>query len=165
MVLEKTLESPLDCKEIQTDLPKGYQSRVMTGKTDVETETPIFWPPDVKSWLIGKDPDARKHWGQEEKGTTEEEMVTLHHQLNGNGFEWTPRVGDGQGGLVCCGSWCPKESDTTDKLNWLPLSLSVETSPSVFPFVSASLNLSASIMYYGLEGVILWWSITVQTVP
>ena len=95
----------------------------------------------------------------------EEEMVRWHHQLNGHGFGWTPRVGDGQGGLVCCGSWCRKESDTTDQLNSLPLSLSVETSPSVFPFVSASLNLSASIMYYGLEGVILWGSIIVQSVP
>ena len=151
----KTLESPLDCKEIQPVHPKGYQSWVFFGKTDVETETPIFWPPDAKSWLIGKDPDAGKYWGQEEKGTTEEEMFRWHHQLNGHGFGWTPRVGDGQGGLVCCGSWCHKESDTTDKLNWLPLSLSVETSPSVFPFVSASLNLSASIIYYDLEGVIL----------
>ena len=125
------------------------------GKTDVETETPIFWPPDAKSWHIGKDPDAGKYWGQEEKGTTEEEMVRWHHQLNGHGFGWTPRVGDGQGGLVCCGSWCRKESDTTDQLNWLSLGLSMETSPSFFPFFSASLNFSASIIYYGLEGVIL----------
>ena len=92
-------------------------------------------------------------------------MVRWHHQLNGHGFGWTPRVGDGQGGQVCGGSWCRKESDMTDKLNCLPLSLSVETSPSVFPFVSASLNLSASIIYYGLEGVILWGSILVQSVP
>jgi len=134
------------------------------GKTDVETETPIFWPPDAKSWLIGKDPDAGKYWGQEEKGTTEEEMVWWHHQLNGHGFGWTPRVGDGQRGLLCCGSWCRKESDTTDKLKWLPLSLSVKISP-VFPFVSASLNLSASVIYYDLEGVILWGSITVECVP
>ena len=96
---------------------------------------------------------------------TEEEMVRWHHQQNGHGFGWTSRVGDGQGGLLCCGSWCRKESDKTDKLNRLPLSLSVETSPSLFSFVSASLNLSASIIFYGLEGVILWGSITVQSVP
>ena len=165
VVLEKTLESPLDCREIQPVHPKGYQSWVFIGKTDVETETPIIWPPDAKSWLIGKDPDAGKDWGQEEKGTTEGEMVRWHHQVNGHGFGWTPGVGDGQGGLVCCGSWCHKESDTTDRLNWLSLSLSMETSPSVFPFFSASLNLIASIIYYGLEGVILWGSITVQSVP
>ena len=116
VVLEKTLESPLDCKKIQPVHPKGYQSWVFIGKTDVETETPIFWPPDAKSWLIGKDPEAGKYWGQEEKGTTEEEMVRWHHQLNGHGFGWTPRVGDEQGGLVCCDSWCRKESDTTK--NW-----------------------------------------------
>ena len=92
-------------------------------------------------------------------------MVRWHQQLNGHEFGWTLRVGDGQGGLVCCASWSHKESDTTDKLNCLPLRLSVETSPSVFPFVSASLNLRASIMYYGLDGVILWGSITVQSVP
>ena len=165
VVLEKTLESPLNCKEIQLVHPKGYQSWVFIGKTDVENETPIFWLPDAKSWLIGKDPDAGKYWGQEEKGTTEEEMVRWHHQLNGHRFGWSPRVGDRQRGLVCCGSWCHKESDMTDRLNWLPLSLSVETSPSVFPFVSASLNLSASIIYYGLEGVSLWGSITVQSIP
>jgi len=164
-VLEKTLESPLDCKEIQLVNPNGYKSWMFIGKTDVETETPIFWPPDAKSWLIGKDPDAGKNWGQEEKGTTEEEMFRWYRQLNGHGFGWTPRVDDGQGVLVCCSSWCRRESDTTDKLNWLPLSLSVETSPSVFPFVSASLNLTASFIYYGLEGVILWGSITVQSVP
>ena len=164
-MLEKTLESPLYCKEIQPVHTNGYPSWVFIGKTDVETETPIFWPPDAKSWHIGKDPDAGKYWGQEEKGMIEEEMVRWHHQLNGHGFGWTPRVGDGQGGLVCCGSWCRKESDVTDKLKWLPLSLSVETSPSVFPFVSASLNLSASIMYYGLQGVIFRGSRTVQSVP
>ena len=165
VVLEKTLESFLDCTVIQPIHPKGYQSWVIIGKTDVETETPIFWPPDAKSWLIGKDPDAGKYWGQEEKGTTEEDMVRWHHQLSGRGLRWTPRVGDGQGGLVCCNSWCRKESDTTNKLNWLPLSFSVKTSPSVFPFVSSSLHLSTSIIYDGLDGVILWGSITVESVP
>ena len=102
VVLEKTLESPLDSKEIQPVHPKD-QSWVFIGRTDVEAETPILWPPDVKSWLIGKDPDPGKDWGQE-KGTMEDEVVGWHHQLNGHEFEWTPGVGDGQGGLACCTS-------------------------------------------------------------
>ena len=118
VVLERTLESPLDCKEIQPVHPKGDQPGVFIGRTDVEAETPILWPPDVKSWLIGTDPDAGKDWGQEEKGTTEDEMVGWHHRLNGHGFGWTPGVGDGQGGLTCCSSWGHKESDTTERLNW-----------------------------------------------
>ena len=118
MVLEETLESPLDCKEIQPVHLKGNQSWVFIERTDVEAETPLLWPPDAKSWLIGKDPDAGKDWGQEEKETTEDEMIGWHHQLNGHGFGWTLGVGDGQGGLVCCGSWGLKESDTTERLNW-----------------------------------------------
>ena len=114
----KRLESPLYHKEIQPVHPKGDQSWVFIGRTDVETETPILWPPDAKSWLIWKDPDAGKDWGQEEKGTTQDEMVGWHHQLNGHGFGWTLEVGDGQGGLACCGSWGHKESDTTERLNW-----------------------------------------------
>ena len=97
----KTLESPLDCKETQSVHPKGDQSWVFIGRTDVEAETPIFWPPDVKNWLTGKDPDTGTDWRQEEKGTTEDEMVGWHHWLNGNEFRWTPAVGDGQGGLAC----------------------------------------------------------------
>ena len=123
VVLEKTLESPLDCKEIQPVHPKGDQSRVLIGRIDVEAETPILWPPDGKSWLIWKDPDAGKDWGQEEQGTTEDEMVGWHHQFNGHEFGWTLGVGDGQGGLVCCSSssWHHKESDTTERLNWTEL--------------------------------------------
>ena len=110
----------LDCKEIQpVHLNPGDQSWVFTGRTDVEAETPILWPPDAKSWLIWKDPDAGNDWGQEEKGTTEDETVGWHHRLNGHGFGWTPGVGDGQGGLVYCGSWGRKESDMTEWLNWL----------------------------------------------
>ena len=105
VVLEKTLESPLDCKEIQPVHPKGNQSWMFTGRTDVEAETPKLWPPDVKSWLIWKDPDSGKDWRQEEKGMTEDEMVGWHHQLDGHGFGWTLGVGDGQGGLVGCSSW------------------------------------------------------------
>ena len=121
VVLEKTLESPLDCEEIQPVHPKGDQSWVFTGRTDVEAETPILWPPDVKSLLICKDPDAVKDWGQEEKGTTEDEMVGWHHWLDGHGFGWTPEVGDGLEGLACCGSRGRKESDTTERLNWTEL--------------------------------------------
>ena len=123
VVLEKTLESPLDCKEIQPVHPKGNQSWVFIGRTDVEAEPPILWPPDAKSWLIWKDSDADagKDWGKEEKGTTEDEMVGWHHWLNGHEFGWTLGVGDGQGGLACCSSWCHKELDTTEQLNWTEL--------------------------------------------
>ena len=115
--MEKTLESPLDCKEIQPVHPEGDQSWVFTGRTDAEAETPVLWPPHVKSWLIGKDPDAGRGWGQEEKGTTEDEMAGWHHWLDGHEFEWIPGVRDGQGGLVCCNSCGRKELDTTERLN------------------------------------------------
>ena len=114
----RLFESPLDCKEIQPVHPKGDQSWVFIGRTDVEAETLILWPPDAKSWLIWKDPDAGKDWGQEEKGMTEDEMVGWHHWLNGHEFGWTPGAGDRQGGLVCCSSWGHKESDMTEQLNW-----------------------------------------------
>ena len=98
---------------------KGNQSWVFIGRTDAEAETPILWPPHAKSWLIGKDPDAGRDWEQEEKGMTQDEMVGWHHWLDGHEFEWTPGVGDGPGGLVCCDSRGRKESDTTEWLNWL----------------------------------------------
>ena len=123
VVLEKTLESPLDCKESQPVHPKGDQSWVFFRRTDAET--PIFWPPDTKSWQIWKDPDARKDWGQVEKGTTEDEMAGWHHWLDGHESEWTLGVGDGEGGLACCGSWGRKELDTTELLNWTRASESV----------------------------------------
>ena len=113
--------STLDCKEIQPVHPKGNQSWIFIGRTDVEAEAPIIWPPDAKSWLIWKDPDAGKDWGQEERGTTEDEMVGWHHWLNGHEFGWTPGVGDVQGDLVLWGSWGHKESDMTDRLNWTEL--------------------------------------------
>ena len=121
VVLEKTLESPLDCKEIQLVPPKGDQSWVLIGRTDVDAETPILWPPDVKSWLTGQDPDAGRDWGQEEKGMTEDEMVGWHHRLDEHGFGWTLGVSDGQGGLAHCSSWGRKESDTTEWVNWTEL--------------------------------------------
>ena len=120
VLLEKTLESPLDCKEIQPVHPKGDQYWVFIGRTDAEAETPIIWPPHVKSWLIGKDSDAGRDWGPVEKGMTGDEMVGCNHWLNGHEFGWTPGVDDGEGGLVCCDSWSGKESDTSDwtELNW-----------------------------------------------
>ena len=103
VVLEKTLESPFDCKEIKPVNPKGNQSWIFIARTDAEA--PIFWPPDVKIWLTGKDPDAGKDWRQEEKGMTEDEVVRWHHRLDGHEFEWTLGVGGGQGSLVCCHPW------------------------------------------------------------
>ena len=105
VVLERTLESLLDCKEIQSVNPKGHQSWMFIVRTDVEAETPILWPPDAKNWLIGKDPDAGKDWRQEEKGTIEDEMVGWHHWLNRHEFEHAPGVGEGQRSLVCCSPW------------------------------------------------------------
>ena len=118
VVLEKTLESPLDCKEIQPAHSEGDQPWDFFGRNDAKAETPVLWPPHGKHWLIGKDPDAGRDWGQEEKGTTEDEMAGWHHWLDGRESEWTPGVGDGQEGLACCDSWGRKESDTTELHNW-----------------------------------------------
>ena len=119
VVLEKTLESTLDCKEIKPVNLKGNQSWILIGMTDSEAETPILWPPDVKNWLIGKVPDTQKDRRQEEKGMTEVKMVGWHHQLDGHEFEQTPSVADGQGGLVCCSPWGHKDSDMTAWVNWM----------------------------------------------
>ena len=102
---------------------KGDQSWVFFGRNDAKAETPVLWPPHAKSWLIGKHSDAGRDWGQEEKGTTEDEMAGWHHGLNGRESEWTPGVGDGQGGLANCNSWSHKESDTTERLNWTELNM------------------------------------------
>ena len=118
VVLKKTLESPLDCKEIQPVHPKGYQSWIFIGRTDTEVETPTLWPPGVKKWLIWKDPDSGKDWRWEEKGTTEDEMIGWHPWLYGHESEQAPGVGDGQGSLACCSPRCHKELDTTEQLNW-----------------------------------------------
>ena len=108
VVLKKALESSLDCKKIKSVYPKGNQAWIFIGRTDAEAEAPILWPPDEKSWLIGKDPDARKDWGQEEKGKTEDETVGWHHRLNGYEFEQTLWDSEGQGSLACCSAWGPR---------------------------------------------------------
>ena len=138
VVLEKTLANLLDCKEIQPVHPKGNQSWLFIGRTNAEAETPIFWPPHVKSWLIGKAPDAGRDWGQEEKGMTEDEMAGWQHRLNGHEFGWTPGVGDGQGGLVCCDSWGHRvRHDWATELNWT-VSLQIEIYSSLYIALNAS---------------------------
>ena len=132
VVLEKTLESPLDYKKIQPVHSKGDQPWVFFGRNDAKAETPVLWPPHAKSWLTGKDSDAGKDWGQEEKGTTEDEMAGWYHWLNGHESEWTPRVGDGQGDLACWDSWGRKESDTTEQLNRTELNWYIK----YFPWLS-----------------------------
>ena len=115
----------LDCKEIQPVHSKGDQPWMFFGRNDTKAETPMLWSPHVKSWLIGKDPDARRDWGQEEKGTTEDEMAGWHHPLDGCEFEWTLGVRDGQGGLARCSSCGHKELDMTERLNWTELNWGV----------------------------------------
>ena len=126
----RTLESPLACKEIQPVHSEGDQLWDFFGGNDVKAETPVLWPPHVKSWLIGEDPDAGRDWRQEEKGTTEAEMAWWHHWLDGCESGWTPGVGDRQGGLACCDSWGCKESDTTEQLNWTELTEMKDSMPS-----------------------------------
>ena len=121
VVLEKTLESSLDCKEIQPVHSEGDQPWDFFGRNDAKAETSVLWPLHAKSWLIGKDSDDRRDWGTEEKGTTEDEMAAWHHWLDGREFEWTPGVGNGQGDLVYCDSWGCKESDLTERLKWTEL--------------------------------------------
>ena len=118
------VDYPLDCKEIQLVHSEGDQPWDFFGRNDAKAETPVLWPPLAKSWLIGKDSDAGRDWGQEEMGTTEDEMAGWHHWLDGCESEWTPGVGDGQGGLACCDSWGRKESDMTEWLNLTELNLS-----------------------------------------
>ena len=121
----RLFESPLDCKEIKPVNPKGNQSWIFIGRNGAKAETPILWPPDAKNWLIGKDPDAGKDWWQEEKGTTEDQMVGWHHQLDGHEFEQALGI-DGLGRLACCNPWGVKELDTTEQLNWTELSLNIQ---------------------------------------
>ena len=143
VVLEKTLESPLDCKEIQPVHPKGNRSWVFIGRTDVEAETPILCPPDAKNWLIWNNPDAGKDWGQEEKGPMEDEMVRWYHRLNGHEFGWTPGVGDGQGGLLRFMGLQRVWHDLVTELNWFKIIQIVKTEIyGLYPHkVSDSVNL------------------------
>jgi len=142
VVLENTPEGPLDCKEIKPVNPNWDQSWVFTGKTDTEAETPILWPPDVKNWLFGKDPkpEAGEDWRQEEKGTTEDEMVGWYHWPDGHEFEQALGVGDGQGGLACCSPWGCKESYTTERLIWTELFVYFLLLASLIPFPLAAEN-------------------------
>ena len=145
VVLEKTLESPLDCKEIHSVHCKGDQPWVFFGRNDAKAETLLLWPPHAKSGLTGKDSDARRDWGQEEKGTTEDEMARWHHWLDGRESEWTPEVGDGQGGLVCCYSQGCKESRLSDwtELNWTELMVMVG-----FKLINISKNVYCLFIIY-----------------
>ena len=140
VVLEKTLESPLDCKEIQPVHSEGDQSWVFIGRTDANAETPILWPPHAKSWLIGKNSDAGKDWGQEEKGTTEDEMAGWNHRTQRTWVWVNLGAGDGQGGLACCDSWGCKESDMTEQLNWTEL---------IQPIYPSSMIFSRNVYYLG----------------
>ena len=121
------------------------------GRTDAKAETPVLWPPHVKSWLIGKDSDAGSGWGQEEKGTTEDEMAGWHHRLDGHEFGWTPRVGDGQGGLEYCNAWGRKESDMTERLNWTELMF-------IYPLTCWGLNLNSCILWTTCPGMPRFWT-------
>ena len=129
ILLKKTLESPLDFKEIKPVNPKGNQSWIFIGRTGTEAEAPMLWPPDEKYRLLGKDPHAGKGWRQEEKGMTDDEMLGWHHRLDGHGFQQAPGVGVGQGSLECCTPWGCKESDTTVQLNWTELISSTHRCP------------------------------------
>ena len=126
-------------QSIQPVHPKGDLSWVFIGRTDVEAETPVLWPLDAKSWPIWVDPDAGKDWGQEEKGTAEDEMVGWHHWLDGHESEWTPGVGDGQGGLVCCSSWGRQESDVTEQLDWTEVFFDAVDSFLLFGWITAGM--------------------------
>ena len=161
----RRLEIPLDCKEIKPVNPKGNQSWVFIGRTDAEAKTPILWPPDVKCWLIGKDPDAGKDWRWEEKGTAEDEMVGWHHWFNGCEFEQAPGVGDGQGSLVCCRPW--GSQNQTRLRNWTTTSFGNLLSVYMFwrnvsDFLHCSLSevqllgISAAVWTFaGAPGVVL----------
>ena len=145
VVLEKAVESPLDCKEIQPVHSEGDQSWMFIGRTDAEAETPVLWSHHEKSWLTGKDSDAGRNWGQQEKGITEDKMTGWHYRLNGHEFKWTPGVGDGQGALACCNSWGRNESDTTEGLNWTELNwrtyyIAERTILNIFNYVKGKIS-------------------------
>ena len=154
VVLEKTLESLLDCKEIQPVHSEGDQPWDFFGRNDAKAETPVLWPPHAKVWLIGKDSDAGRDWGQEEKGMTEDERAGWHHWLDGHESEWTPGVGDGQGGLACCDSWGRKELDTTEQLNWTE----VNTFSGIWG-IHSQILIRLTVKYFAaVVGFIIQWS-------
>ena len=155
VVLEK-IESPLDCKEIQPVHSKGDQSWVFIGRNDAKAETPVLWPLHAKSWLIGKDSDGGRGWGQEEKWTTEDKMAGWHHWLDGREFEWTPGVGDGQRGLACCDSWGRKDSDMTERLNWTELNWCRQSNHMWITAVIFLDNLRFFFPSYLLVGTLIW---------
>ena len=159
MVLEKTLESPLDCKEIQLVHSEGDQPWDFFERNDAKAEAPVLWLPHAKSWLIGKDSNAGRDWGQEVKGMTEDEMAEWHHWLNGHESEWTPEVGDGQGGLVCCDSWGRKESDTTERLNW------TELYSDIFPLIYVNETICMVICLSSRFKLIILWPKINHLVP
>ena len=162
VVLEKTLKSPLDNKEIKPVNPKGNQPWLFIGRTDGEAEALILWPPDAKSRLIGKDPDSGKDWGQEEKGATEDEMVGWHHRLNGHEFKQTPGDSEGQGSLVCFSPWGCKELDTTERLNNNKWGSQADISPTVkYGFLPSVLLSSTAVIL--IEHLILCWEFHVVT--
>ena len=136
----RLLRIPWTARRSNQSILKEISPRDFFGRNDAEAETPVLWPPDTKNWLIGKNPEARKDWGQEEKGTTEDEMAGWHQRFNGHGFGWTSGVGDGQGGLACCGSWGRKESDMTEWLNWTELNI-----PLCICITTLSIHLSMDI--------------------
>ena len=166
VVLEKTLESPLDYEEIQPVHPKGEQSWVFTGRNDAEAESPILWPLHVKSWLIrvGKDSDAGRDWGQEKKGTTEDEMAGWHHWLDAREFGWSPAVDDGQGGLACCDSWGHKSQTRLsdwNELNWTESLISAD--PTGLP---RKVNILSVFVYSsGHQGSHHGWSLAQSAEP
>ena len=157
VVLEKTPESPLGCKEIQPVHSEGDQPWDFFGRNDAKAEAPVLWPPHAKSWLLGKDSDAGRDWGQEEKGTTQDEMAGWHHWLDGCESEWTPRVGDGQGGLACCDSWGRKESDTTEGLNWTDTVWATREAPFYF-LLALKYVFETSFIYLASDGSFLSFS-------
>ena len=144
----RLLRVPWAARRFNQSIMGGDQSWVFIGRTDVETEAPILWPPDAKSWLIGQDPDSGKDWGQEEKGTTGDEIVGWHHWLNGHGFGWTLGVDDRQGGLACYSSWGCKESDTTEQLNQTELSNPFST---LIHRVNSSLNYVVTFSFFLIQ--------------
>ena len=150
VVLEKTLESSLDCKEIKPVNPKGNQPWIFIGRSDAEAEAPILWPPDAKNWLFGKDPGARKDWRQEEKGMTEDGMVGWHHQLNGHGFEQVLGVGDGQGGLACFrGSWHASRGSQRVRHDWVTELIYIHMCMCIYVYISVCvcIHMYIYIMY------------------